>query len=118
MFKFKHGFSLTRILPPKLRKNGFDYYLVIRNEKVAVYMQRYTENVKYFEVFKIKVKPAVQFKGKWLPEREAFPSDSDFGVTAWSYRNQVDAFRKLAELTRQNKKGMLINNRELQLNIK
>ena len=72
-------------LPPKLRKNGFDYQLVIREGNVAIYRQEYTENVKYYEVFIIKVKSEQNINGRFYPEREVFPGNSDFGRSAFSY---------------------------------
>jgi len=87
-------------LPDKLRKNGFNYTLVCRDGKLAIYRQEVTEKVQYFEVFVVKIKPESVFKGKVIPEREVFPSNEDFGKTAWSYRNYKDAeakFRCLVE---------------------
>jgi hypothetical protein len=94
--------EILRPLPKKLRKNGFDYSLVIRNEKVAVYEQGYSKNLKYYEVFIVRIKPAIKFKGKDIPQREIFPSDGDFGKTAWSCRTMEEAFKNLIELTKQN----------------
>ena len=94
--------KILRDLHVKLRKNGFDYSLVIRNEKVAVYEQGYNKNLKYYEVFIVRIKPAIKFKGKDIPQREIFPSDGDFGKTAWSCRTMEEEFKNLIELTKQN----------------
>ena len=91
-------------LPDILRKNGFDYYLVIRSEKVACYEQRYSENVKYYEIFIIKVKHEQNLFGRFYKERELFPADSDFGKSAWSFRNLDDAIKKFRELVEKEKK--------------
>ena len=73
-----------RTIPDKLRKNGFDYTLVLRDGDRAIYKQHVAEDCQYFEVFKIKIRKAGTFKGKPIPEREVFSSDNDFGKTAWS----------------------------------
>ena len=65
-------------LEQTLKKNGFIYRLVQRTEHVAIYDQ-----VGYaYEVFKVRVaKP-----WKYNPDySELFPSNEDFGKTAWSF---------------------------------
>ena len=66
-----------------LLKNGFKYNLVLRELGVAIYEQRYSENVNYNEVFSGKVKHSTISNGK---------------DTAWSIKKLDDAmvrFRKL-----------------------
>ena len=87
-----------RPLPQHLLKNGFDYTLVNRDANRAIYKQHVTEDCQYFEVFKIKKKKAETFKGKLIPEREVFPSDEDFGKTAWSYKMYEKALLKFNSL--------------------
>jgi hypothetical protein len=88
-------------LPDILRKNGFTYRKVHREGDVAIYEQGYCENLKYYEVFQVKIRPAREFKGVIREEHEAFPSNEQFGKTAWSYRNLEDAIRRLTELKKQ-----------------
>lgn len=89
--------SLPRIkvLPEKLRKNGFDYVLVKRSEDRAIYSQHTgLGQLVAFESFKIK-------KGKPHPKSEEdiknydfterFPTDEDFGKTAWTYQTLKEA---------------------------
>jgi len=73
-----------RYLPLILRKNGFTYTQVLREGRSCIYHHEVTENVQYFEVFTVKVKPETVFKEKVIPKREVFPCDEDFGKTAWS----------------------------------
>lgn len=88
-----------RKLPEKLKKNGFEYRLVKRNESRAIYSQhtRLGQIVAY-EVFDIKLGDLRRAKKRWAdlrkenfnPEEfeefyERFPSDEDFGKTAWTY---------------------------------
>jgi len=89
-------------LPNKFRKNGYNYILIIRNDKVACYEQEYTENLKYYKVFIVQVNPAHKFMGKAVPSREVFPSYKEIKKTAWIYKTMKGAFRKVVELTKQN----------------
>jgi len=87
-------------LSPTLRKNGFAYTLVLRDEHRAIYWQHVCENCQYYEVFKIRIRPETIFKGKPIPEREVFPTDSDFGITAWSFPSYEKALQKFNSLQR------------------
>ena len=69
----------------KLRKNGFDYVQVLRGRGYAIYEQRVCKDVRYFELFKIKVKPERTVCGKKLEASEIFPSNESFGYWAWTY---------------------------------
>jgi len=64
--------------------------LVIRTRKKAIY---YRDDGIY-EVFRIKVRKAGKIFGKFLPEREVYPGNEDFGFTAWTYRDKAKAFKK------------------------
>jgi len=83
-----------QILPVILRKNGFDYSQVLRDEKKAIYCQHVTPNLEYFEVFKIQTHLERVFKGGTIPAGESFPSNEGFGVTAWTYRTLEKAMVK------------------------
>jgi hypothetical protein len=78
-----------KILPEKLKKNGFEYRLIKRISNRAIYSQHEgLGQIVAFEVFKIKT-------GKPHPKAiddlenydvvERFPLDEDFGKTAWTY---------------------------------
>jgi len=68
-------------------KNGFTYELVKRNSYKAIYKQLLDGEFISYEIFFIKVlKPSICF-GKDLGLREKFPSNEDFGYTAWSTRD-------------------------------
>ena len=85
-------------LPDKLRKNGFNYTLIRREGRSAIYEQTYTDKIKYYEVFTLQVRPKEVIHGKEYPEREVFPPDSDFGVIAWSCRALKDAMKRMNEI--------------------
>jgi hypothetical protein len=81
-----------------LKKNGFEYVQLFRGSKSCIYEQRYSENIKYYEVFIIKINPERTFKGKIIEEREAFPNNEAFGAWAWSYLDYNKALKKFNEL--------------------
>ena len=84
----------VRTLGTTIVKNGFTYKLIERTEDVAIYEQRISESRRMYEVFRIKTyspKRALagiyRDKGKSissLPDlKELYPSDNDFGKTAF-----------------------------------
>lgn len=88
-----------RKLEQQLTKNKFLYTQLDRTDKVAIYEQKHPEaGVVSYEVFKIRIaKESVMF-GVTVPEKESFPSDEAFGVTAWSIRDKERAFKRFKEL--------------------
>lgn len=93
----------------KVRKNGFDYTQVIHCGNYYIYEQDYSsgteygpydipKEIKYYEIFRVKVKSAEKIKGKYYPEREVFPGNEDFGYTAWTYPTLEKALYKLMKL--------------------
>jgi len=90
--------SLIRTLPANLRKNGFDYTQVSRGERSCLYAQHVTPSVTYFEVFLIKISREICINGKIIQARERFPSNEDFGYSAWTYRNLARARGKFEVL--------------------
>jgi hypothetical protein len=64
------------------------------------------QDLKYFEVFRVMIKPRRFIGGIELPEKEVFPCNEDFGKTAWSCRSYEDAltrFNGLVEKQNQSK---------------
>lgn len=74
--------------------HGLKAKLVDRQGNICVYQR--TDNV--FEVFIVKVSPAVETFGKSYPEREKYPGNEDFGYTAWCYSNEDNARKKFKML--------------------
>ena len=87
-----------KTLPINLRKNGFDYTQVLRNDKYAVYRQYVTPEIEYFEVFIIKTHPERFFKGRIIQASESFPGNEAFGKTAWTFQNLAKAMSKYNSL--------------------
>lgn len=89
-----------RKLDSSVRKNGYTYNLIERNDFKAIYSQ-HLECGKLIghEVFKIQIGKETELFGKTIPLREKFPSDNDFGVTAWSVgvdlSRALDRYNKL-----------------------
>ncbi len=83
-----------KTLPVEQRKNGFEYTLVLRGRRTCIYEQTVSDSVKYFEVFRIRVKPESNINGKVIPAHEWFPHDEAFGYWAWSYRDYSKAKKK------------------------
>ena len=97
-------------LPQTKIKNGYNYNLVKRNDKAAIYEQVDPEfpQFKGYEVFQITVtKPSrIQQKngekaGMWYqyPKTEKFPGNNDFGTIAWAYSTEESAEKKFKELS-------------------
>ena len=87
-----------KILPLKLRKNGFDYSQVLRGRRSCIYRQAVTPEINYFEVFIIISKPKRDIFGKTIPAKEVFPCNENFGDTAWSCRTYNRAKQRFDEL--------------------
>lgn len=89
-----------RKLEQQLTKNKFIYTQLERTDKVAIYEQRHPEaGIMSYEVFKVRIaKESVMFDTV-IPERERFPNDTDFGITAWSIRDKERAFKRYKDLT-------------------
>lgn len=89
-----------------VRKNGFVYQLLDRTEYSAIYEQIdpvHNNKVVGYEVFKILIQNERKFEGKIFPSRERFPSNEDFGKTAWSINNYSRACNKYVAISEANK---------------
>lgn len=67
-----------KILDKEIKTNGTTYTQIQRDDFRAIYKS--TEG--YYEVFRIDVRPSQEVFGKILPEREIYPSNETFGITA------------------------------------
>lgn len=91
---------MARKLDTTVKKNGFVYNLIERTEHKALYEQRDKKGILHgHELFKVKIVKAGIMFGKEITPYEKFPSNSDFGITAWSVGINVDeAIRKYHKL--------------------
>ena len=85
-------------LEREINLNGYTYVQVLNGKRTYVYEQRGISNKRYFEVFiKINLEPK-EIMGKKYPEREVFPKNDDFGISAWTYCDYNKAIEKYNEL--------------------
>ncbi|VVC76027.1 hypothetical protein AQUSIP_13280 [Aquicella siphonis] len=105
------------ILPPRLRKNGFDYRLVERTPAVCIYEQSSGGLVVAYEVFKTKIvkhrESMIALKKQFNAQcdesqflnykeyKEAFPADEEFGTRAWTYRDLEKAKLAFSRLVKE-----------------
>lgn len=94
-------------LPEQLRKNGFDYELVVRTNSKLIYSQSLGGKVFAYEVFKNSVRPYKEFVLRKNPNctykalheyKEFFPCDNDFGKRAWCKPDLESAMEKYNSL--------------------
>lgn len=88
-----------RKLEAEIKTNGHIYRLLKRDERKAIYEQ-HTKDKKLvsYEVFKIRIGKEKKLNDTVIPERELFPRDKDFGVTAFSISKLNDALSKYNKL--------------------
>ena len=73
----------TTTLPKGTGISNLVSTLVKRSGDICMYER--SDNV--WEVFYVEIKPAFTLKGKSYPAREVYPSNEDFGDTAFSFNN-------------------------------
>ncbi len=72
-------------LAETVKKHGYDYFMVKRDGNVAMYSQFDGDHCVGYEVFIVKTVTATTWpNGTVSPEREMFPSDCNFGSTAFT----------------------------------
>jgi hypothetical protein len=85
-------------LPQKICKNGFSYTQLCRGERSCIYDQRVGQKLIAFEVFIIQARSERLILGKIILAKEKFPSNEDFGKTAWTFWTLEQAMKKFKEL--------------------
>lgn len=71
-----------------IKKNGYKYHLVKRDEHKAIYAQ-HGDKIYAYEVFKTKLAkphPKSENDCAMYDKVEIFPSDEEFGIRAWTYK--------------------------------
>jgi hypothetical protein len=84
-----------RTIPTTFNQAGYTLDLVKRTPKAAMYADA---NRSYFEVHRVRVRPAELAFGKELPEREVLSSNEDFGRHAWACVTRDRAEARFADL--------------------
>jgi len=82
----------------EINYNRYTYTQVLKGKRYCLYEQRGVANMRCFELFEIKVLAPMHLNGKKYEEREVFPKDSDFGITAWAICDLDKALAKFNEL--------------------
>jgi hypothetical protein len=87
-------------LSKEINRNGFQYFLLKRTPKKALYRQTLGNVQVGFEVFLIRVhgKQFSPLLNKSFDAAERFPGNEDFGRTAWSFMDYQKALKKYMEL--------------------
>ena len=87
-------------LPITFRKHGYDYELVDREEKKAIYVQSYEGRVLAFEIIKITVRPEryIDLYGKFVGAHEEYPGSESWGTKAWTICDKEKAMQKYHSL--------------------
>ena len=76
-----------KALETTIKKNGFTYTQIKRNERAALYEQATaTGTVIGYEVFRIRSHNGYTLAGQTFPPAEMFPNNEAFGTWAWAYR--------------------------------
>lgn len=73
---------------------GLTSTFIERKGKIAIYKR----SDGYYEVIKIKTLPEQILFGRPYPKREGYPGNEDFGVIAWCFRNENNAWKKYHSL--------------------
>jgi hypothetical protein len=95
--------DVFKLLEKEFSKNGFKYVQVKRHAALALYAVKseFGGTVGY-EVVLIKIAQATFMKitGSWVPEREIYPGNEEFGQRGWYWPVEVKerAFAKYEEL--------------------
>lgn len=87
-------------LAEKIKRNGFIYLQVHRTNEVAIYLQYAGTSKIGFEVFEIVRKKETRFKDVVIPAREKFPSNTDFGNSAFSIGGLNRAIARASQIQR------------------
>ena len=78
-------------LSAEVKKNGFIYKLIERNENKCLYAQTKNNEINGYEVFKIKIsKDRFAYDALYEP----FPYNEEFGKRAWYYQHLNNAMKK------------------------
>jgi hypothetical protein len=87
-------------LPLLISKNGFEYKLLRRTEKKALYAQSLGNTLIGYEVFRIRIQQTrfSALLGAIQTSSEKFPGNENFGKSAWSYMDFQNALEKYNEL--------------------
>ena len=99
-------------IPETFNKNGMTHKLLKRKGMIALYESSHEDEVRGYEVHKIRWKKSMKGKIKQrdgtfqeidVPDREILASNEDFGTYGWSYQHKENAIKKYEELSLEGK---------------
>lgn len=76
----------------KITGVGFSTTSTLLDRRGDICLYKRSDDV--YEVFKVKVSPEREIFGKLYPERETYPSNEDFGKTAFCFKEEKNARRQ------------------------
>ena len=88
----------------EFKYKGFDYRLHKSEGKIAIYFQFLENNFLGYEVIRLKFHKGVHRHGTFYPDRYLYPTDNDWGVYGWTYKDATKAEDKFLELIKKEKK--------------
>jgi hypothetical protein len=90
-------------LPTTFKSKGFTHHQISRNSVAAMYAKFDGNALRGYEVFKMKKQPhntrVVDGEVIEHPAKERYPSDEDFGYTAFFIESKDKAHAKFTEIT-------------------
>src|SRR5688572_15857486 len=85
----------VRPLETEFHSGGFLYRQLARERQWAVYAQSKGGRITSYELVHIQQAPPKTIFGRDYPEREVYPSPSEWGTEAWTISNREEAIERL-----------------------
>lgn len=87
-----------RLLEKKFDYRGFSYNQEWRDDKYAIYSQWLEGELVGYEAIIIRKNKEYERFGKIFPASESYPTDRQWGIFAWTYKNYYEAQAKIQNL--------------------
>ncbi len=81
-----------RLLEKEIRKHGHVYVQLQRTSSCALYAVQTQSGIALgYEVIRVKIAKATFMKitWAWVPERETYPTDEEFGERGWYFMHPI-----------------------------
>jgi hypothetical protein len=88
-------------LPPRFRRDGFEFRQIAREGDAAIYEQTWSgcaEPSVCYEIIRIRRREAFQIDGRLVEPAEVYPNSAAWGVDGFTITDKDAAFAKLREL--------------------
>lgn len=87
-----------KTLATNIRKNGYDYKLIQRTSRAAIYSQSEQGKIIAYEVGMVKSSKGGEIQGNVIEAGESFWGNEDFGRIAWTKNTLEQAIEKYNEI--------------------